>query len=190
MRRLWFQCCLVYTLFGCLTAALMGLLIGAAGGVISNLVPRPVAIGTVSSLAAVLTLREAGVVNFPLPQRRCQTGPTFRQDFGLPWASAMWGTHLGFGITTWITFGGFWLLVAACLFLGDVVYGVAVMVTYWLGRTLTLWTAPFLMPRRLTPGQVLETLGAQQPATYRRLSAVALAWSCVLSGLMLFGRTS
>jgi hypothetical protein len=185
MRRLWFRCCCLYTFFGSVTAALLGLLIGAAGSVLSEFSSRQFASGVVLGVATLLALREAGVLRFAIPQRKCQTIPTFRQEFGLEWASAMWGAHLGFGVTTWITFGGFWLLVAVCLFLGDPRFAVVVMVTYWLGRTLTVWTAPLLLPRESPAG---EAASAIRPAGYQRLSTAALAWSCVLSGLMFFGR--
>lgn len=57
----------------------------------------------------------------------------------------MWGFHIGLGFATRLTFGGYWMLVAVVVALGEPLSGAAIMVAYWLGRTLPNWAAPWLL---------------------------------------------
>lgn len=57
----------------------------------------------------------------------------------------MWGIDIGFGVTTWIAYSGFYALVAIALLFGDVRSGVFLMTSYWLGRVLPTVIGPLLL---------------------------------------------
>ena len=128
----------------------------------------------------LLAARELGWLAFPLPERKRQTEKYFAHEFGFVVGSAMWGLHIGLGFTTHITYGGFWMLVAADVAIGDPLYGSLLMMTYWLGRSLPVWMAPTLW----TSGaeDIIEQLVSVR-GVYRQIVGLALLW---LAGIVLF----
>ncbi len=135
----------------------------------------------------VLTAREVGWIQFPLPERRLQTERVWAHSFGFVAAAAMWGFHIGLGFATRITYGGFWVVVVAILGLGHVKYGALLMATYWLGRALSVLAAPAILPAggvELTR-MVQELL--EHRSLYRRMQYVGLVWSTVVGLMMALG---
>jgi len=134
----------------------------------------------IASLALVLAASDFGLVNVRLPERKRQTEKVWAHKFGFPVASAMWGLHIGLGFGTRITYGGFWVLVALALGLGDPRYGGLLMIAYWLGRTLPVWIAPNLV-RSVSDAMELPGEICTDRVLYGRLAATAAVWSSVKS---------
>lgn len=97
----------------------------------------------VSSL--VLVVRELGWISFPLPSRRRQTERTWASQFGFRAAAIMWGFDIGLGFSTWVHYGGFWMVVAVIIAAGDSGYGAVLLGSYWLGRALPVWFSPWVL---------------------------------------------
>src|SRR5437764_3685853 len=138
------RCMIRATIAGCVSAGATGALLGLFGHLLRlESWQRPLAY-FIGLLALLLAAREWGWIRFPLPERKRQTEKYFAHSFGFVTASWMWGFHIGFGFFTRITFGGFWVLVAAAIGSGSPGYGAVLMVVYWLGRMLPVWVAPSL----------------------------------------------
>jgi hypothetical protein len=136
----------------------------------------------ITILAAVLSARELGWVRFPLPQLKRQTEKCFAHEFGFLWASGMWGAHIGFGMTTRVTHGGYWVLVAACLLNGNCVFGMSLMICYWVGRALPLWVAPLLQAKHRSQ-DLLEEVIIMRPF-HSRLAGLTLGCTTGLLALL------
>jgi hypothetical protein len=170
-----------YTLAGAAASAAAGALLGEAGERFGRWPAAGVAAWAGAGLAAVLAAREAGWLRFPLPQRRRQAEKIWYQQFGAVAAAALWGLHIGVGFHTRVRFGGFWLLAALAVLGRDPFAAAALLVSYWLGRALSLWMAPLLLPRS---GAGVDYLGpvARGARAERRSHALALAVSAVALG--------
>jgi hypothetical protein len=96
-------------------------------------------------------------------------------------AAIMWGFDIGLGFSTWVHYGGFWMVVAVIIAAGDSGYGAVLLGSYWLGRALPVWFSPWV----LREGWNFSTLFANRRAQdlmYRRMNALGLAWT---AGIML-----
>ena len=87
-------------------------------------------------------------------------------------ASVLWGAHIGLGFVTRVTYGGFYVLAAAAVLLGDVRYAGLLFAVYWLGRVLPVWVAP-LQGRSILDPVALMT----PPEAHRAMQGATLAWS-------------
>jgi len=181
-NKLWFKSVLAYTIAGAISSTIVGLLLGAIGAVIGWSGAARIGLYVVGLLSLVLAAREWGWIKFRLPERKLQTEKVWAHQFGFVVASAMWGLHIGLGFATRVTYGGFWVLVAATLALGDPPFGAILMLSYWLGRALPLWLAPVLLKR----DEVLDSSEAvfDHGFVYHRLVGIALAWSAGLTILL------
>jgi hypothetical protein len=170
---------LMYTASGLASSALIGAIVGMAGGWLhgSSHVKNAALCG-MGVLAVCLAAREWGWITFPLPERKRQTEKSFAHQFGFITASAMWGFHIGLCFVTRITYGGFWLLVAADLFLGRADYGALLMMTYWLGRTLPVWIGP-LLSNEGDAAKLMDQVTAAKPI-YTQLVGLSLLWSAIV----------
>lgn len=135
----------------------------------------PVALG-----AVLLSAREVGLLSFYLPERRCQTEKHWSREFDHLTVSIMWGLHIGIGFATRITYGGFWLLVLVIVAFGVPKLGIVLMLSYWIGRTLSVWLAPILVPVGLRDGQLLDIVSAGRPI-YHRIVAICLGVSGIVA---------
>jgi hypothetical protein len=179
--NLWFKTTLAYTIAGAFSSVLVGLVLGATGKVI-GLGGAAIALYSVGILSLILAGREWGWINFRLPERKLQTEKVWAHDFGFVMASAMWGLHIGLGFATRITYGGFWVLVAVILVLGDVRFGAIVMLCYWVGRALPLWLAPLLLSKEET-ANLSESIFDHR-LVFHRVSGIGLVWSAGLTILL------
>lgn len=134
-------------------------------------------------LSLVLATREWGWISFHLPERKRQTEKFWVHEFGFVMASAMWGLHIGLGFATRVTYGGFWILVAVALALGDPVYSTVLMLAYWLGRVLPVWVAPALLDSSSAAINLPETISDQR-LVYHRTVGFSLVWSAVVIVLL------
>src|SRR5215211_2846056 len=85
-----------FTLGAVLASALVGALLGLAGGSLE----ASSAVLVAAVLAAVAATREAGLVRLPLPQMRHQVPEHWHHDLPLPVWSAGYGAGLGVGFAT------------------------------------------------------------------------------------------
>lgn len=186
-QNLWLRCVVAYTVAGCISSAMVGISLGAIGRTIAERYREPL-FYPVAVLALLLSARELGWVSFCLPERKCQTEKSWIHQFSPVTTSVMWGLHIGIGFATRVTYGGFWLIVAAIIALGSPKVGLVLMLTYWAGRTLSIWLSPFLV--RTTPeGMGLLDIISAGEATYHRLAAVCLVSSALVAFLLALPRS-
>lgn len=136
-------------------AASAGALIGAAS---VSLGIRPSDRGywaVLGASALLLLLRDLEIVRFPLPELRRQTRGAWYREFGPKSAAMLWGLDLGSGLTTFISFSGYWLIVLAGALGGSIGYSVLMLVAYAIGRSAVVWLPAVLTIRR---GAELPTL--------------------------------
>jgi cytochrome c biogenesis protein CcdA len=166
---------LLYTLAGCISALAVGAVLGFLGSVLR--VNR--ACWLIVPLALALAARDLGWLRFELPERKCQTEKVWAHEFGFVMASAMWGFHLGLGFSTYIRYGGYWVLTFTALGMGDARYGAILVVMYWLGRALPVWVMPIIWRTR-DPRELMSAI-LTTGRIYNRSDALTLIWSsCIL----------
>jgi hypothetical protein len=137
-------------------------------------------------LALVLAARELGWLRFRLPGRERQTEKVWAHEFGFVTAAAMWGFHIGLGFTTYVRYGGFWVLTLAAFAVGEPGYGAALILLYWIGRAMPVWVMPLVWQGR-DASELMESMSSNG-ALYHRSEAVALVWSAaVLLTCVLYG---
>lgn len=162
---------------------MVGMALGAGGRWIGGDPAGGVVFYLVGFSALVLAGREWGLIKFRMPERTCQTEKFWAHEFGFVLASAMWGFHIGLGFATRVTFGGFWVLVAIALALGDPAYGAVLMLMYWLGRALPVWVAPALL-RSSSDAIELPGVILADPSVYHRLVGFASLMSAGVAVLL------
>jgi len=93
----------------------------------------------------------------------------------------------GLIFTTYLTFSGVWLLTVIAFFAGEPAFGAALFVLYWLGRALSIWITPLLMPAASATPQVMDAIG-EQYRLFQCIHVVGLAWAViVLCSLITYG---
>ncbi len=181
--KLWFRSVLAYTIAGCVSAVGVGAVIGTFGRALAGGAVTAPSLFFVAFLGLILAAREWGWMAFRLPERKLQTEKVWAHEFGFVTASAMWGLHIGLGFATRVTYGGFWVLVAVTLALGDPLYGALLMLVYWLGRTLPVWVAPALLAADADAIGLPEAIFGHRQV-YHRVVGAALVWSAVVIVLL------
>lgn len=177
-RHFWLRSVLAYTIGGSLSALLVGMVLGTIGHCLKPERAGNSAFYFVTLLALILAAREWKWIEFPLPERKQQAERVWVHRFGFVMASAMWGFHIGLGFATRVTYGGFWILVALTLALGDSTYGAVLMMFYWFGRALSVWVARSIWRGHgaLEPQRLLN-----ESAAYGQLVAIALLWDAAIA---------
>ncbi len=182
-RGQWLRQVTAYTMAGMVTSALVGAGLGWLGRAV---VPDPLAargIPLALAVGAAAMARELGWVRVPLPQLRRQTRDVWGKVFPGVVAAVLWGLDLGLFFTTYFTFAGLWLLVMLGLLGRDAGLAAGLFVAYWLGRALSVWLVPLLMPDAGATPRLLEALAAQY-GLFRRIHAAALAWALIVLVLL------
>jgi hypothetical protein len=135
-----------YTSGGVLSAALLGAVLGWLGRVIASLggVYSHISLWLLTGIAIVLLARDLNWLPLSIPDGRCQTPREWQFQFGLI-GIMMWGFHLGLGFATYVTYSGYWLVLAGCIAIGQPEGGVLLLVAYWLGRSASVWLFPALI---------------------------------------------
>lgn len=173
---LWLRVVAAYTVGGTVSASALGLFLGWLGEVIDATGAFLLAI---PALSIILVSREVGWIRFALPQVRRQTQRMWVYQYGIPIAAAMWGFHIGAAVVTVIRHGGFFVLCLAALMLGPA-KGTAIMVAYWLGRTLPIWLAG-LLSLGSSDGRELTESVQRHDGPFRYVAVAALvcfiAWA-------------
>jgi hypothetical protein len=181
-RKLWFRSVVAYTIGGYFSAALVGVVLGTIGSALPWEGARVIAFYLIGILSLLLAAREWGWIDFRLPERKQQTEKVWVHSFGFVTASFMWGLHIGLGFATRITYGGFWILVAIAIVVGDPLYSTIIMLVYWTGRALPVWLAP----RSVASDAEAADLPAKVFAdglVYHQVVGIALVWSAAVIAL-------
>jgi hypothetical protein len=179
--RKWIAAATAYTVTGAAASGAVGALLGWAGERLGRWPAAGMAAWGGAALAALLAARELGWLPFPLPQRRRQAEKIWYQQFGAVTAAALWGLHIGVGFHTRVRFSGFWLLAVLAVLGRDPLAGAALLVSYWLGRALSLWAAPRLLSLSGAGVEYLQAVESSARAQ-RRTHALALAVAAVALG--------
>lgn len=178
-------CVGLYTACGCVSSGLVGAILGILGSLFRLRHILPGLLWAVAGLASLMAAREFGVVQFYCPEPKRQTHKLWANEFGFPWASAMWGFHIGASFATRMTFGGFWILVLMAMLWGSAPSAAALMLSYWIGRCGSLWLAP-VMIQDGCDAKPSELVSADAPR-FHRVAGYGLLWSAVV--VMLFAVT-
>jgi hypothetical protein len=177
-----------YTLAGGLTSVLLG---GGLGLVGALALPGDVALPAALLGLAVATLaliRELGLAAIPLPQIGRQTEGMWAKRYGFTVAALLWGLDLGLVFTTWFTFSGTWLLVAAAFSAGSPGYGAALFAAYWSGRALSVWVAPSLLRSATATPTLVGAIDAErQVFRWVHVAGVAAAGLTIVVWLVSMG---
>jgi cytochrome c biogenesis protein CcdA len=178
-HKLWLKSAVAYTVAGCFSAALVGVVLGTIGSALPWESSRLIAFYLIGFLSLLLAAREWGWIAFALPERKLQSERVWVHSFGFVTASVMWGLHIGLGFATRITYGGFWVLVAIAVVVGEPIYGAILMLAYWMGRALPVWVAPSLIASDEEAVELSERVFTDE-LVYHRVVAIALVWSAVV----------
>jgi hypothetical protein len=132
-------------------------------------------------VALAIAMRALEWVSFPIPQVRRQTNGRWAKVFPWPMAAAVWGFDVGLGLSTWMVFGGLWVVVCLAILLQSVVLGVLLFTFFWLGRALPVWIGPFLVSSSSATIEALALIRSER-RTLQVIHAAALVYgTCVLS---------
>jgi hypothetical protein len=178
-KKQWLREVIVYTLAGSVASALVGAVVGWLGGLF-----WPGQVGRLGILVAlaiglIAIARELGWLSIPLPELRRQTKGIWAKLFPGTVAAMLWGFDLGLVFTARLTFSGVWLLVAVAMLVGEPAFGIALFVLYWLGRAVSVWIAPLLMPDADATPWVLDVIYWHY-RLFQRIHVLGLVWSTVV----------
>jgi len=109
---------------------MLGAVVGAIGTLISSWIPSKPAFIALGVVGVAIALREFRVVRFPMLQVPRQTAKHWRRHLSPASAAFAWGVDLGFGVTTFIRYGGLWILVLAGLISGNLIYSIVILGTF------------------------------------------------------------
>lgn len=164
-HRLWTRATLAYTLGGVVSASVVGLTLALIGTGLRGIgLPSQYGFVLLSVVALILAVRELGLLSFVLPECERQTDKFWALRFGFTTGAAMWGFHIGLGFATVIRHGGLFLIGGSALLL-EPWYGALLFATFWVGRTLPIWTTP-LLTRDEQDGEVVTDLLMARPDAY------------------------
>jgi hypothetical protein len=161
------------------TAALLGLLLGAAlpsGG--------PSVVATVAALALVEAAGEAGVIRVPVPQLRRQVPERWRERYPQPVAALLYGAGLGLGFATYLPVSTLLVVAVAVVALLGAGDGAVVLGAFGAGRALALIAATSRVRSYEQATGRIERMAGMGVGRVRRLNAVALL---VLAGVLVLG---
>lgn len=137
---------LTITFAGALSSSLVGALVGMIGQVLFSGVSDRTAVVMLAAAGLVGAARELRFIRVPLPQLHRQTNGSWAKTFRRPLSPMLWGFDVGLGFSTWVMFSGLWFVALFALIGGSVIVGIALFLGYWMGRVLSLWLGPLLMP--------------------------------------------
>lgn len=169
--RTWVVSVLMFGLGAVSSAALLGLLLGAAlpaGGAAAALL--------VAVFAALEAAAELGALRLPLPQLRRQVPERWRERYPQPVTALLYGAGLGIGFATYLPVATLLVVAAGVAALAGPVGGAAVLAGFGLGRTLVLAAATARVRSYEQAGGRVERMARlARGGRLRRANAVALA---------------
>ncbi|GGA36793.1 hypothetical protein GCM10007416_07170 [Kroppenstedtia guangzhouensis] len=129
---------LIYTASLMLSGALTGFLYSILFFLIGTLLPEPVKIMILSSLAFLYILHEGGIFRLKVPQHHWQIPSTW-VNRGDGRDLMVWGTVLGAGIFTYIPHVSFYILYLFTGFFMNPLIGIPMGALYGFSRMLPTW---------------------------------------------------
>jgi hypothetical protein len=174
---------IAYTAAGAATSALVGSILGVLGAVVLPSQGWLAGYLVLGAVAALAIARELVGPSIPVPQLRRQTPGIWAKTHGSTASAILWGLDLGLIFTTWFTFSGAWFVVALAVASGQAAFGAIVVLAYWLGRALSVWVAPLMMPTATATPALLAALGAEH-RLFKIVHVAALGWSVVLLAML------
>lgn len=99
----------------------------------------------VSAVGLIIALQEFGWLPFRFPRSRRQTSQLWFARFGPVRAAWWWGIDLGSGLTTIVTFPGYWLLIIGIALNGSAAFGAFILGLYGLSRGIAVVLQPHLL---------------------------------------------
>jgi hypothetical protein len=184
-RRKWLLHVSLYTAAGTLTSAMVGAAAGAAGQVG---IPNELATASLAAAVGIAVVAIARELRWPqarVPQVRRQTNDAWAKLHGMTIGSVMWGLDLGLVFSTYVAFSGAWVLLAVALAIGQPLAGAAVFASYWAGRALSVWIAPWLVQAEPALLMSLTQEVDRQRRTLRAFHVVGLCLVIVTAGIWL-----
>lgn len=176
---------IIYTVAGSLSSLFVGALIGLLGEWASTIIDiGEIGLWFAIAMALFGIARELEWVSYPILQLKRQTKQIWVRVFPRKVAVMLWGLDLGLTFATRITFPGVWVLLIVTLLIGKPAYGAALFVFYWLGRALSLWIAPLLMPDSSSTDWVQERIYGQY-SLFRRIHLLGLVMTVIILGIWL-----
>jgi hypothetical protein len=181
-RGRWLLATGIYTLACLVTSSLLGILLSAIGFLlhqasVSSSLSTPVFAGrymVIGVLAIAYAFSDAGLIRLPRPSVMRAVPVTWWRWWRPYGAALAYGAALGFGITTYIEFGAFYILCLWCVLKGEFVYGAVLMGTYGLARALVLPPLSCCAFREGGNSQVYFTKLANQLGNAKLTVAIAL----------------
>ena len=174
---------------GGMTSLVTGLALAATGRLMLLVLP-PVfsnyGIVLVLVIALVAIMREAGWISFRMPEMRRQTSGAWGKSYPSLVAATLWGFDIGLIFSTRFTFSAMWLLVSMAIIVGDPVFGMVLVGSYWLGRALSIWVAPWLMPNANFTPKLLKLID-QQHGLFWQIHVAILVWSAIVLTIWIAG---
>src|SRR5436190_3749092 len=134
--RTWMVSVVMFGLGAVSTAALVGLVLGAAlpaGGAAAAVL--------VAAFAAAEAAAELGLLRLPLPQLRRQVPERWRERYPQPLVALLYGAGLGVGFATYVPFATLFVVAAAVVALAGPAGGAMVLAAFGAGRGLALAVA-------------------------------------------------
>lgn len=167
---------LAFTLAGALSSALVGAVVGMIGQVVFSGVSDRAAVIMLTCVGVLGAAREFRLVRIPLPQLHRQTNGSWAKTIKRPLSPMLWGFDVGLGFSTWVMFSGLWFVTLLALISGSVALGIMLFLGYWIGRALSLWLGPLLMPNARATLTVLRVIHARF-LIVQRIHAAALLYA-------------
>jgi len=131
--RTWLVSVLMFGIGAVSSAAVLGMLLGAAlpaGGAAAALL--------IAAFAALEAGAELGLLRLPLPQLRRQVPERWRERYPQPVTALLYGAGLGVGFATYLPVETLLVVAAGVAALAGPVGGAVVLAGFGLGRTLVL----------------------------------------------------
>lgn len=135
-RKPYLSSALLHVAGATVTAALLGVVLGAVGALAQA--PWEGTVPALAVVAAVYFAREAFSVPVPLPDRKRQVPEWWRTFFSPAVAAFLYGAGLGVGVLTYLSFGTFAAVMAGAVASGDPSLGLLVCAPFGLGRGLAV----------------------------------------------------
>ncbi len=181
-RASWLAQTGAYTVGGAVSSALVGGTLGFIGSQIG--IALDVALAISLGVTVAVLARELGWLHLPLPHAQRQTNPSWRFHFPPLLTSGLWGFDIGLLFSTWMTFGGAWALVVIAVTTGNLVLGATLLVAFWVGRALSVWLVPLILPSAAATVSFLDTISACRPLE-KRIHVAAIGAVVIVLGAWL-----
>ncbi|MEX0832586.1 MAG: MauE/DoxX family redox-associated membrane protein [Actinomycetota bacterium] len=175
-RRRWAGAVVLMTLGATASGALLGALLGLAGAA-AGAPWGKAGFAAAAIVAAAYLLREVAGLKVPLVQARRQVPEWWRTFFSPYTAAALYGTGLGIGFFTYVSFGTLVAVAALVVTTGDAAIGALALGSFGLARGLTVTLAS-----RATTGESIRAL-VDRIASFGRTRVPSLANAAALFGV-------